>query len=54
MKNPLSEHPWLLAVFAFVVLTGVWLTVMNLSGRINTRNLTPAEEIELLQRRAAP
>jgi len=54
MRNPVSDHPWLLAVVAFVVLIGVWLTVMNLSRRINTRNLTPSEEIELLQRRAAP
>ncbi len=48
MKNPIAERPWLLVIVAFLILIAVWLVVMKLSARINTRTLTPAEEVQLL------
>jgi hypothetical protein len=54
MSNPLSMRPWLLVVAVFLVLIAAWITVIQLSGRIVTKRLTPAEEAQILQRGATP
>ncbi len=54
MKNLIAERPWLLVIAAFLLVITVWLVAMRVSSRINTHELTPAQEMQLLKSKQQP